>query len=927
VDGLVSFRRLVLRSALGGGVHDIVFQVGQVFVTWIARVNGLSRLGQAFEAAWDSFCPWLRGWCVARFVCDIVIDLARATGAGARGFPDSGWRRSWLCKRPSWIRAVELMQTVDGDDDTRSVDRGVGATGEHQVDNIDKGVHVEGNVTSSMASENDENGLVHAMVGGEDMKDTEPSTQVSTKEVEVSIGSQRNERILDARQELRSELQKRRPSVLKVRKLCRQGLDGCIPGPFRVDVWQILLGIESKHRFLLDDSIRDTKQDLENQRVIRVDAERTRADLAEFRTPEMQLLVSKLLTFYCKRKNIKYKQGLNEVLAPFLILRTDPPLPDGTIFNMYYAFIEKYLRHIYVHEDFHALQCTFRLFRLLLQYHDPELCNHLDTHNLSPELYATPWFLTLFARSVPINVLFRLWDTYLLEEDEGGAHLHMFVSLALTLENRRGLLDSHPSDLPIYLTGVMGPLQQQQDSELAELAKRNPLKTVEGVSRIIGQARSLMRITPVAFRRAVYNAVLQEKCPTLELLDKLEAKPCLDISARQIIELILNDRRTRDEEMVIVVVDCRPNHEFEQEHLIGSLHLDPVLLELPDKLKLAIKALSERITTNDDSVKIHCAFLGPGVDPGSVNQLGDQNCTLSLLHAIQNGFARVSCVEHGWAGVKLAATEKPVFETGPAMDPLFDQPVSKPRSPSVTFDTFKDAMSMDSIKGVMGIGVRDKSPSPPPEDSSSANWMQRIGKTIGDANIGELFTSSTSPKNKHSRSDTLPVEIDESTTAALKATPVSTDTGNPSSQEQTGSSSFMGRIASKWETLTSSANVKDEDVVSEKKISDLIAQEDEGNPEGMWVDLSDWSTADDITIFQATKYLSKSQNTCETPDCLLVVSSGYVLRLEVHKDRPNFARIQEKYMIANLVKVSYVCQNVTMRKLSHMSVDYVQEEC
>ena len=48
--------------------------------------------------------------------------------------------------------------------------------------------------------------------------------------------------------------------------------------------------------------------DLENQRVVRADADRTRG----------QEMLSKdnlelILTLYCKRNNIRYKQGLNEV--------------------------------------------------------------------------------------------------------------------------------------------------------------------------------------------------------------------------------------------------------------------------------------------------------------------------------------------------------------------------------------------------------------------------------------------------------------------------------------------------------------------------------------------------------------------------------------------------------------------------------------
>lgn len=38
----------------------------------------------------------------------------------------------------------------------------------------------------------------------------------------------------------------------------------------------------------------------------------------------------------------------------------------------------------------------FHLFRLLLQYHDPELCSFLDTKRITPDAYAQQWVRSLF---------------------------------------------------------------------------------------------------------------------------------------------------------------------------------------------------------------------------------------------------------------------------------------------------------------------------------------------------------------------------------------------------------------------------------------------------------------------------------------------------------------------------------------------------
>lgn len=53
-------------------------------------------------------------------------------------------------------------------------------------------------------------------------------------------------------------------------------------------------------------------------------------------------------------------------------------------------------------------QICFRLFRLLLLYHHPRLCRFLDQYQLQPELYATPWFMTLFSNSLDLPRLYEV---------------------------------------------------------------------------------------------------------------------------------------------------------------------------------------------------------------------------------------------------------------------------------------------------------------------------------------------------------------------------------------------------------------------------------------------------------------------------------------------------------------------------------------
>ena len=54
------------------------------------------------------------------------------------------------------------------------------------------------------------------------------------------------------------------------------------------------------------------------------------------------------LIFYCKLNEIKYKQGLNEILAPFLLLKSKINISLNRIFNLFSYFIDNHLINKYL---------------------------------------------------------------------------------------------------------------------------------------------------------------------------------------------------------------------------------------------------------------------------------------------------------------------------------------------------------------------------------------------------------------------------------------------------------------------------------------------------------------------------------------------------------------------------------------------------
>lgn len=73
-----------------------------------------------------------------------------------------------------------------------------------------------------------------------------------------------------------------------------------------------LLSVELAPEICIDPNL-----ELENQRVIKIDADRTLTGILNL---EEKVKLEHLLTHYCKEEAISYKQGMNEIMAPFVLM-------------------------------------------------------------------------------------------------------------------------------------------------------------------------------------------------------------------------------------------------------------------------------------------------------------------------------------------------------------------------------------------------------------------------------------------------------------------------------------------------------------------------------------------------------------------------------------------------------------------------------
>lgn len=108
-----------------------------------------------------------------------------------------------------------------------------------------------------------------------------------------------------------------------------------------------------------------------------------------------------------------YWQGLDSLLAPFVTLNYNN---EARAFGCLQEMVRRYLQNFFLKENASFLQGHLLIFRQLIAYHDPELAVHLFNIDYHPELYAIPWFLTLFTHILHMDKIYRLWDRLLMEQ-------------------------------------------------------------------------------------------------------------------------------------------------------------------------------------------------------------------------------------------------------------------------------------------------------------------------------------------------------------------------------------------------------------------------------------------------------------------------------------------------------------------------------
>uniref|UniRef100_A0AAR2KPX1 TBC1 domain family member 23 n=1 Tax=Pygocentrus nattereri TaxID=42514 RepID=A0AAR2KPX1_PYGNA len=377
-----------------------------------------------------------------------------------------------------------------------------------------------------------------------------------------------------------------------------------LPPPQRAKLWMIALNVAGKGDSL---SSWDGALDLPEQTLIH---NRCQQLIDQLGLPvedgrDLVADVEAVITFYCKSRNVSFTAELcwPHLLKPLLGLQ----LPRSDLYNCFYAIMNKYIPRDCVPKG-----RPFHLYRLLLQYHEPELCSFLDTKKITPDSYAMNWLGSLFSSHCLPEVTQALWDVYFQQADP----FLIFFLMLIILVNAKYMI-----------------LTQEGDSkeELIKMLEQSPaLLEAEDIEDLFSLAQYYQSKTPLSLRKENQNLFGSSLVALKEEDMDLSQALCLPVSVPE----ILQANQLQPEGVRFFVVDCRPAEQYNAGHLSTAFHLDSdLMLHNPAEFALSVKSLLEAQKQSLESGSVasgeHLCFMGSG------REEEDMYMNMVLAHFLQ----------------------------------------------------------------------------------------------------------------------------------------------------------------------------------------------------------------------------------------------------------------------------------------------------
>ncbi|KZC15044.1 TBC domain-containing protein kinase-like protein [Dufourea novaeangliae] len=369
-----------------------------------------------------------------------------------------------------------------------------------------------------------------------------------------------------------------------------------IPPPVRGAVWAALLGItgDIQKRYDMIDKETPTHTD----RQIEVDIPRCHQYSELLSSGAGHEGLQRLLKAWVRNNpHYVYWQGLDSLTAPFLYLNFNN---EARAFECLSTFIPKYLHKFFLKDNSAIIQEYLGKFSQIIAFHDSQLANHLRSINFVPELFAIPWFLTMFSHVFPLHKILHLWDKLLL----GNSSFPLLVGVAILKQLRDSLLTSGFNECILLF------------SDLPEI----------DIELCVKDSMIMYQNTPasITYRKHQFNQPKDMNWP--------EPEPDTEKMPRISVDDFLNLLENNPERLI--VVDVRNNIQFERGAVAGSINIPFTSVQLSQTQIETLGPQAKPIAENKNNIVV---IIGPH----------DQNNALFADFLVKCGIMGVCSLQGG----------------------------------------------------------------------------------------------------------------------------------------------------------------------------------------------------------------------------------------------------------------------------------------
>lgn len=229
-------------------------------------------------------------------------------------------------------------------------------------------------------------------------------------------------------------------TAIRLPTLTSRKIRAGVPQPLRGLVWQAMSGARDTHLEGLYETL--SVESTPFEKVIGRDLARTFPQVEMFKREDgagQHDLGKVLRAFSLYDADVGYCQGLGFIVAPLLM-----NMSHSEAFCVLIRMMEGYeLRSMFT-PTLSGLKLRLYQFEQLLEALAPGIASHLKCLDISPAMYVSQWFLSLFAVTCPLETLHRIYDLVL---SEGGPETMMRLALTLLIKNQEQIMTLEMEDV------------------------------------------------------------------------------------------------------------------------------------------------------------------------------------------------------------------------------------------------------------------------------------------------------------------------------------------------------------------------------------------------------------------------------------------------------------------------------------------------